>query len=227
MRSQSPLLWLFAASISLFTVACSAAAPAGGQATGGASSATGGRAETGGGGSGGAESARGAGAGGNGGGGGGGQTMTGGSAGLAGAGGVGVGSGGGSGAGGGTGAAAGGSSGVNDAGRDALDATAEVGNPAATDTWANFAQAFMVKYCISCHNDDRAGDATRDYNMLSVIIREKVDIACGTAKSQAERTKRNCPTNAPRANQFPPGSGPKPTDDERDRLLRWIDAGTP
>jgi hypothetical protein len=99
--------------------------------------------------------------------------------------------------------------------------------PASADTWDNFARPFMMKYCVSCHNDDRAGDAARDYHMLAVVMREKVDIACGTAKSQADRVKRACPTNAPRANQFPAGSGPKPTNDERDRLLLWIDANLP
>ena len=85
----------------------------------------------------------------------------------------------------------------------------------------------MVKYCASCHNDDNAGDAARNYRMLAAVMREKVDIACGVAKSNVDRTARNCPAGAPRANQFPVGNGPKPTNDERDRLLRWIDANTP
>jgi hypothetical protein len=85
----------------------------------------------------------------------------------------------------------------------------------------------MVKYCAACHNDDNAGVAARNYRMLEAVMREKVDIACGVAKSNADRTARNCPAGAPRANQFPVGSGPRPTNDERDRLLRWIDANTP
>lgn len=86
---------------------------------------------------------------------------------------------------------------------------------------------FMVKYCASCHNDDNAGVAARNYRMLSVVMREKADIACGTAKSAADRTARGCGATSPRARQFPVGNDAKPTDEERDRLLRWIDAGTP
>ena len=86
---------------------------------------------------------------------------------------------------------------------------------------------FMAKYCASCHNDDNAGVATRNYRMLTAVMQEKVAIACGTAKSTADRTARGCGATSPRARQFPVGNGAKPTDEERDRLLRWIDAGTP
>lgn len=157
-------------------------------------------------------------------------------AGSGGASGAGGGSGGG-GSGGGGGANTGGSSADGAAGTDTsgsggstVDARGGDGGgegPASADTWDSFALPFMVKYCVSCHNDDKAGDAARDYHMLAVVMREKVGIACGTAKSQADRTSRGCAANAPRANQFPPGNGPKPTPDERDRLLRWIDANLP
>ena len=45
------------------------------------------------------------------------------------------------------------------------------------------------------------------------------------AKSNEDWTKRGC-KGFPPARQFPVGTK-KPTDAERDRLLRWIDAGTP
>jgi hypothetical protein len=227
MRSRSPLLSTFTSSIFLLSLACNAADPAGGSGGGGASTAVGGRAGNDGNVNSGGTSGRGEGGNSAGGSGAGGQSSAGG---ASGSGGVTAGqtSGGASGGGsGGMSGAAGGTLGMNDAGGDIREAGVESGVPASADTWANFAQAFMGKYCVSCHNDDRAGDAARDYHMLSIVVREKVDIACGTAKSQAERTKRACPANAPRANQFPAGNGPKPTDDERDRLLRWIDAGTP
>jgi hypothetical protein len=86
---------------------------------------------------------------------------------------------------------------------------------------------FMARYCASCHNDDSAGVATRNYRMLSAVMQERVAIACGTAKSAADRTARGCGATSPRARQFPVGNGAKPTDEERDRLLRWIDAGLP
>ncbi|HEY0710390.1 MAG TPA: hypothetical protein VGG33_26515 [Polyangia bacterium] len=220
MRSQCLLFSTF-----LLYWGCNAADPAGAQGTGGAATTMAGRGGSNGSGGNAGNTTRG-----EGGNSAGGQSAIGGAAGsggVAGGGASGGTSGGaGGGASGGMSGAGGGTSGMNDAGGDAREVGADTG-PGTVDTWANFAQAFMGKYCVSCHNDDRAGDAARDYHMLSVVVREKVDIACGTAKSQAERTKRACPTSAPRANQFPAGNGPKPTDDERDRLLRWIDAGTP
>jgi hypothetical protein len=116
---------------------------------------------------------------------------------------------------------AGGSGGAADAGGT------EVAPVPPADTWENYAKGFAETFCVSCHNDDRAGDATRDYHMLAVVVREKVDIACGTAKSAAARATLNCPGGAPVARQFPPGNGAKPTDEQRDRFLRWIAAGTP
>src|SRR6185295_5718730 len=32
---------------------------------------------------------------------------------------------------------------------------------AASDTWSSYAQGFFTSYCVSCHNDDNAGDAAR------------------------------------------------------------------
>ena len=107
-----------------------------------------------------------------------------------------------------------------------MNSPGKSGNPSA-DTWASFGMGFMVKYCVSCHNDDNAGVTTRNYRMLTAVMREKVEIACGTAKSAADRTARGCGATSPGARQFPVGNGAKPTDEERDRLLRWIDAGTP
>jgi hypothetical protein len=101
-----------------------------------------------------------------------------------------------------------------------------MGPTAGTDTWDNFAKGFFTTYCGACHNDDRQGVAARDYHMLAVVIREKAEIACGLSKSQADWSQRGC-SGFPPARQFPVGTGAKPTDPERDRLVRWIDAGTP
>jgi hypothetical protein len=164
----------------------------------------------------------GAGAGGSGGGGAGGGAPSGGSGGAGATGGSGgaAGSGGTGGAtagagGGGAGGQVDGSGGGNDAGT----------GPSAP-TWDGFAKGFFASYCVSCHNDDNKGTATRDYHMLPAVMTEKTKIACGVSKSQADWTKRGC-TGAPGVKQFPIGGGPKPTDAERDRLLEWIDAGTP
>jgi hypothetical protein len=85
---------------------------------------------------------------------------------------------------------------------------------------------FFKSFCVSCHNDDKSGTAARDYHVLANVVKEKSEIACGVAKSMADWTARGC-KGFPPARQFPVGNGAKPTDAERDRLLKWIDAGTP
>ncbi|HKY35814.1 MAG TPA: hypothetical protein VJN18_07745 [Polyangiaceae bacterium] len=97
------------------------------------------------------------------------------------------------------------------------------GGPAG-DTWGNFAKGFMEMYCVSCHNDDNAGSADRNYHMLAVVRSESENIACGLAKSQEVWSARAC-SGSPPARQFPIGNGAKPQDADRDRILAWFDAG--
>jgi len=118
-----------------------------------------------------------------------------------------------------------GSGGQGDAGQGGAGGASDAGAVAA-ETWDNFAKAFFVSYCVSCHDDDKKGIPTRDYHVMANVVKEKVEIGCGVAKSAADATKRGC-TGFPPARQFPINPGPKPTDAERDRLLRWIDSGTP
>jgi hypothetical protein len=95
------------------------------------------------------------------------------------------------------------------------------------DTWKGFARDFLSKYCVRCHNEDQTGDAWRDYRLLAAVSADRTAIACGLAKSAAVRDARGCSSSAPSARQLPLGDGSKPNDDERDRMLRWIDAGLP
>lgn len=82
-------------------------------------------------------------------------------------------------------------------------------------TWTNFASGFMETYCHACHGP---GDALRDYSQLSMVRAEMDKIRCGVS-----------PTALPGctipARQFPVGNGPKPSDDERNALVQWIDDG--
>ncbi len=94
---------------------------------------------------------------------------------------------------------------------------------AGADTWDNFAMGFMETYCWECHG---AGDPLRDYTTLAGVQQESAEIRCGvTATSLAD-----C-SGFPPPNQFPidnaAGDNPKPTVDERDRLVAWIEAGLP
>jgi hypothetical protein len=93
---------------------------------------------------------------------------------------------------------------------------------ASTDTWASYASGFFTTYCDSCHN---AQDATgRDYNVQANVAKDKAVMRCGVAAAQ-DPSWGCAPT--PAAKQFPIGSGPKPTDAERARIVAWIAAGEP
>jgi mono/diheme cytochrome c family protein len=90
------------------------------------------------------------------------------------------------------------------------------------DTWASYAAAFFTTYCVSCHN---ANDATgRDYNVQANVAKDTAVMRCGVAAAQDPSW--NCAPTPP-AKQFPIGSGPKPTDAERARIVAWITAGEP
>jgi hypothetical protein len=109
----------------------------------------------------------------------------------------------------------------------ALEGRAGPSSGSAPDTWLSFGRGFMARYCVRCHDDDRAGEVRRNYRLLAAVVRDRASIGCGIAGSAAVRNARGCPAGAPRARQLPVGDGPHPTDQERDRLLRWIDANTP
>jgi hypothetical protein len=90
------------------------------------------------------------------------------------------------------------------------------------DTWKSYAQAFFATYCTSCHD---ASDTTgRDYTVQSKVLKDAASMRCGVAVSQDPSWQ--C-ASFPPPKQFPIGSGPKPTDAERDRIVRWITAGEP
>ena len=85
------------------------------------------------------------------------------------------------------------------------------------DTWASFAESFFADYCVACH----AG-GTRDYRTITEVMRDSNTIACGVSPD----ARAGC-TGFPPPGQFPVGTGPKPSDAERRRLVAWIDAGLP
>lgn len=94
--------------------------------------------------------------------------------------------------------------------------------PASADTWPSYAAGFFVTYCNSCHN---AQDTTgRDYSMQADVAKDMMVMRCGVAAVQD--ASWNCAAS-PAAKQFPIGSGPKPSDAERARIVAWITAGEP
>jgi len=115
------------------------------------------------------------------------------------------------------GAIQGGSGGaVPDGGGGSAAAVADGGS---NDTWASFAQGFFATYCVSCHG---ASDSARDFRTIDHVRRDAALIRCGIAT-----TKLAGCGSFPPPRQFPIGTGAKPDDAARDRLLAWLDAGLP
>lgn len=104
-----------------------------------------------------------------------------------------------------------------DGGPIATDAAAPVDAPEA-DTWNNYAMGFFATYCVACHDG-----GTRDYRTIDEVIRDQDGIACGVSPVALDR----CGAGDPSPSQFPVGTGPRPSDAERERLVAWIDAGLP
>lgn len=100
-----------------------------------------------------------------------------------------------------------------DAGGSPVDAGGDAGS--ATDTWDTFAMGFFETYCVGCH-----ASGTRDYRTIDHVMRDSATIRCGVSPEALD----GCGSFPPPA-QFPVGTGPRPTDEERRRLVAWIDAG--
>lgn len=92
------------------------------------------------------------------------------------------------------------------------------------DTWTSFAHDFFVKYCTECH--DASDTTTGDFAVESNVMAKSSIIRCGVAV-----TKQSGCGATPTPKQFPicdaTCTNPKPTDDERTRIVAWIDAGMP
>jgi hypothetical protein len=101
------------------------------------------------------------------------------------------------------------------------DLVAAVGDASGgADTWSNFAQSFFATYCVRCHG---VGNANRDYTQYSQVVRDAALIACGVNPGPAPLA--TCTSSSPTPKQFPIGTGPLPSDAERERLVLWIQAG--
>jgi hypothetical protein len=94
------------------------------------------------------------------------------------------------------------------------------GGATTSDTWDDYAKGFFAKYCVACHGtSDPTG---RDFEQFMIVKQNAAAIRCGVAPMQ----ESGCGAS-PAPKQFPIGDGPKPSDAERDRIVAWIDAGTP
>jgi hypothetical protein len=92
------------------------------------------------------------------------------------------------------------------------------------DTWTSFGHDFFVKYCTECH--DAADTTTGDFAVETNVMAKASIIRCGVATVK----QSGCGTS-PAPRQFPicdaTCANPKPTDEERTRIVAWIDAGMP
>lgn len=90
----------------------------------------------------------------------------------------------------------------------------------ATVSYESFAADFFARYCLNCHNADLKGDLARsdapngiDFNSLESIrpFQRRIRLRAGV---QGDMPPRLLPV-------------PRPSEQERLMLIRWIDCGTP
>lgn len=96
------------------------------------------------------------------------------------------------------------------------DPLASPGDPIDGDTWDTFAMDFFATWCTGCHSstltgDDRAG-APEGFNWDDE----------GSVRDNLSAIR-----SAVGVTNFMPPDDPRPPCDERERLVRWIDAGAP
>ena len=101
--------------------------------------------------------------------------------------------------------------------------------------WDGWAGEFFTQYCVLCHNPNAyctechaPGDPRTPYfTEQAPVVAHAAMIQCGVAVTQDPDW--DCGTIVPE--QFPalasPPTNPFPSDEDRERLVGWIDAGCP
>ncbi len=93
---------------------------------------------------------------------------------------------------------------------------------AAADTWESWAlPSFFAVYCNHCH--PATGQSMRDFSDYDTVADNFEHIRCGVAPKAVD----GCDAGHIRPGHLPIGPGPYPSDDERWRLVDWMDAGMP
>ena len=83
-------------------------------------------------------------------------------------------------------------------------------------TWENFARVFFTDYCNQCHSSDldfteRSGATVGvDYNTYALAVQN------------SERAKARVVEGT-----MPPSGSPMPSEGQKQKLIDWVDAGTP
>lgn len=91
------------------------------------------------------------------------------------------------------------------------------GQGGSPDTWTTFAGEWFGTYCVECHE---AAVSARDYANYPGVLPDIAEIRCGVTPVALPEC-----SGFPPPGQFPVGTGAKPDDMSRQRLVDWIDAG--
>lgn len=92
----------------------------------------------------------------------------------------------------------------------------DTGDTGLTDgeTWVGFAKDFFATYCIGCH-----GGGARDFTKLPSVRDHAEQIRCRVSPDPLDGC--DDPTSMPPSNRL------QPSDEERLRIVAWIEAGLP
>jgi hypothetical protein len=99
--------------------------------------------------------------------------------------------------------------------------------------WDDWAGTFVADYCVQCHNPGapclgsgcHTAGQLPDFRQQSDVVSFALTIRCGISVQQDPSW--GCGGTAPETFPINSGSNPFPTDEQRDIVVGWIDAGCP
>jgi hypothetical protein len=100
--------------------------------------------------------------------------------------------------------------------------------------WDGWAGGFVNDYCVQCHNPSApctgsgchpSAGAIPDFQTKSGVVSLAPTIRCGISIQQDPAW--NCGATAPESFPVSQGNNPLPTDEQRDLVAAWIEAGCP
>jgi hypothetical protein len=111
----------------------------------------------------------------------------------------------------------------------------DAGTPDAGDTWDGYMHGFFEKYCVECHHSGAPtlppANVPLDFTQQTNVVAWEHTIRCGVIPSTATQDPSWSCATVPPPGQFPiydsAHCNKKPTDEERWRVVAWIDAGSP
>ena len=86
------------------------------------------------------------------------------------------------------------------------------------DAWDGFPSQFMQDHCVRCHQGGHSGG---DYTEYEDVVADADVMRCGLAATEVD----GCDDPMPPPRTFP--TGPRPPEEEIERLIEWLEAGAP